>query len=342
MTTTFPTRRRWWLAVPAVVLGGSLVGVPAAGADPGSPSVPAADARAADWPDAPDGFASTGGGTTGGAAGETVTVTDYAGLVRYATADEPYVIRVDGQIRVEPLGTEVRVASDKTIIGAGADAHIVGGGFFLNEVSNVIIRNLTIRDTRMPDDDPGDDAYDYDGIQMDGADHVWIDHNRIERMNDGLIDSREDTTDLTVSWNILNEGNKSFGIGWTDNVTARMTIHHNLVSDTNSRNPSIDNVAMAHLYNNHLRDTGSGNWSRGSSNTVIENSYFQDVEDPYYKDADASLVQRGSIVVDSDGRRETGGSAFDPGAHYSYTLDPADDVPALLDDGAGPQADIGV
>lgn len=34
------------------------------------------------------------------------------------------------------------------------------------------IRNLTIRDTLMPDDDPDDDVYDYDGIQMDGAHHV--------------------------------------------------------------------------------------------------------------------------------------------------------------------------
>ncbi|MEV4805327.1 hypothetical protein AB0K18_35470 [Nonomuraea sp. NPDC049421] len=58
---------------------------------------------------------------------------------------------------------------------------IVGGGFFLNGVSNVIIRNLTIRDTRMPEDDPDDKEFDYDGIQMDGAHHVWIDHNHITR-----------------------------------------------------------------------------------------------------------------------------------------------------------------
>ncbi|MEZ7125124.1 hypothetical protein ACBR40_07290 [Nonomuraea sp. AD125B] len=41
-----------------------------------------------------------------------------------------------------PKGDEIRVASNKTI---------VGGGFFLNGVSNVIIRNLTIRDTRPRD-----------------------------------------------------------------------------------------------------------------------------------------------------------------------------------------------
>jgi pectate lyase len=43
-------------------------------------------------------------------------------------------------------------------------------------------------------------------------------------MNDGLIDSRKDNTNLTVSWNHIAGNNKTFGIGWTDNVTARMTI----------------------------------------------------------------------------------------------------------------------
>ena len=43
---------------------------------------------------------------------------------------------------------EIRVASNKTIIGVGTSATIVKGGFFLAVgVHNVIIRNLTIRDT---------------------------------------------------------------------------------------------------------------------------------------------------------------------------------------------------
>jgi pectate lyase len=339
-------RHRWWLLVAlAVALCGSLLGPRAlsgnAAAEPPSP----ADAGPPQtWQDAPDGFAATGGGTTGGAAGETVTVTTYEELERYATAEEPYVIEVGGPITVDPFGYEIPVTSDKTLIGVGTEGEIVNGGFFLGEgVGNVIIRNLTIRDTRMPEDDPDDDEFDYDGIQMDTADHIWIDHNRIERMNDGLIDSRVDTTNLTVSWNVLSESGKAFGIGWTDNVTARMTIHHNWITGTGERNPSIDNVALAHLYNNYLQDvTGYGNYSRGSSVTVIENSYFENVIDPYYPDPEAQLVERGSVVVDSEGRQETAGEGFEPSEYYEYTLDPAEDVPALLQEGAGPQPDIGV
>ncbi|MEV0734314.1 RICIN domain-containing protein, partial [Polymorphospora sp. NPDC050346] len=51
----------------------------------------------------PDGFAGAAG-TTGGAGGATVTVTNQADLERYASASEPYVIRVNAAITVKPYG----------------------------------------------------------------------------------------------------------------------------------------------------------------------------------------------------------------------------------------------
>ncbi|WP_238413267.1 pectate lyase family protein [Saccharothrix deserti] len=301
----------------------------------GAPSVP--------YSGVPDGFAQ---GTTGGAGGQTVTVTTQADLNRYVTASEPYVIRVAGTINISPKGTELRVASNKTIVGVGTSGHIVGGGFILRTgVSNVIIRNLTIRDTRMPDDDPGDDSYDYDAIQMDTANRIWIDHNRLTRMNDGLIDSRKDNNNLTVSWNHITDNNKTFGVGWTENTTARITIHHNWFQDNTTRNPVVDNAAYAHLYNNHLDDiSASGTHVTGSTKAVIENTYYDGVRDPYYVSGNAELVQRGEIVRNSSwasGRVKSRGSAFNPSSFYSYTLHPTADVPAMLRQHAGPQSGIG-
>lgn len=289
-----------------------------------------------------DGFAALSAmgqdGTTGGAGGETVTVTNQADLARYAGAAEPYTIQVDGAISIEPMGTEIEVGSDKTIIGVGTTGEVVGGGFFLGEgVHNVIIRNLTIRDA------PNSDENDWDAIQMDTAHHVWIDHNHLTNMGDGLIDSRHDTSYVTVSWNVLSDHDKVFGIGWTDNVTARLTIHHNWFRDVNQRNPSADNLAAAHLYNNYLQNvTSYGNYSRGQTKMVLENSYFDTVTDPYYPDEAAELVERGSIVVNSAGRQETRGEAFDPSEFYDYQLDEASDVPDLLRAQAGPQPGIAV
>jgi pectate lyase len=283
-------------------------------------------------------------GTYGGRDGETVTVTDQAGLNRYVTASEPYTIRVQGKITISPQGTELKVASHKTILGVGSTGEIDQGGFFLGVgVHNVIIRNLTIGNTKIPSDTTGKE-YDYDGIQMDTAHHVWIDHCMFHDINDGMIDSRKDTTYVTTSWNVLHDHNKTYGIGWTENVTAQMTIHHNIIRDTVQRNPSTDNVLRAHLFNNWLlRVESYGNYARQATNMVIENSVFDQVNDPYYYDT-GTLVAIGNITRNTTGQKEssgTGYSFFDPNKLYKYTLNPASEVETLLTKCAGPRAELG-
>ncbi|GGS58358.1 pectinesterase family protein [Streptomyces griseoviridis] len=312
----------------------------------------AAPAAPAAWAaDTADGFASVNSlgqnGTYGGRGGTTVTVRTQAELEKYATAAEPYVIVVAGAIPVSPVGKEIKVASDKTIVGSGTAGQIVGGGFFLGTgVHNVIIRNLTIRDTYQGV--WNDKDHDYDAIQMDGAHHVWIDHNDLRNMADGLIDVRKDSTDVTVSWNELSSNNKAFGIGWTENVTTDITLHHNWIRETEQRNPSADNCAHAHLYNNYLEDapgtsiaSSYGTYARGGTAMVLENSYFQGFANPVIKDATASLVQRGNVFSGTSGRNESGGTAFDPKAYYAYSPDAAAKVPSLVKAGAGPRSSLG-
>ncbi|TXS41220.1 pectate lyase [Streptomyces sp. uw30] len=312
----------------------------------------AATAAAPAWATAAaDGFASVNSlgqnGTYGGRDGQIVTVRTQAELEKYATAAEPYVIVVAATINMNPVGKEIKVQSDKTIVGSGTSGHIVGGGFFLGSgVHNVIIRNLTIRDAYQGV--WNDKDHDFDAIQMDGAHHVWIDHNDLRHMADGLIDVRKDSTNVTVSWNKLSNDNKAFGIGWTDNVVTDITIHHNWIRETEQRNPSADNAAHAHLYNNFLEDVAGtdikssyGNYSRGRTAMVLENSSFQGVNNPVIKDATATLVQRGNVFSGTSGRNESGGTAFDPKSFYPYTLDPAANVPSLLTSGAGPRGSIG-
>jgi pectinesterase len=298
-----------------------------------------------------DGFASVDAlgqnGTYGGRGGQIVTVKTLADLEKYATASEPYVIVVAATITMNPVGKEIKVRSDKTIVGSGTSGQIVGGGFFLGAgVHNVIIRNLTIRDAYQGV--WNDKEHDFDAIQMDGAHHVWIDHNDLRHMADGLIDVRKDSTYVTVSWNKLSQDNKAFGIGWTENVVTDITIHHNWIRETEQRNPSTDNAAHAHLYNNFLEDVAGtdinssyGNYARGATKMVLENSWFQGVRNPVIKDATASIVQKGNTFTGTSGRNESGGTAFDPKTYYAYTLDKTADVPALLKSGTGPRGSIG-
>jgi pectinesterase len=301
------------------------------------------------WTDRPHGFASLAGGTTGGAGGKVVTVTDQAALARYAAAEEPYVIRVAGTIAVEPFGADIVVASDKTIIGVGDAGEIVHGELHLDPgTHNVIIRNLTIRDSAVEGNWDCKDT-DFDGIQMDTVHHVWVDHNRFSNLCDGQLDVRKDSDYVTVSYNRFENNNKTFGLGWTTNVTTQITIDHNWFVNTKQRNPSVDNAAHAHLYNNYLTaqaDPGDpvwtyGNWSRGRTRMVIENSYYRDVQHPYQADATAELVERGSILRNTTGRHDEWGAAFDPRDFYDYRLDPAAAVPALVERHSGPQRRIG-
>ncbi|GGZ33727.1 pectate trisaccharide-lyase [Streptomyces poonensis] len=334
--------------------GRSLITVTALVASLGLGALAPADAAEAaapgrTWSDKAHGFASLAGGTTGGAGGKVVTVTDQASLAKYAAAEEPYVIRVSGSIDVEPFGSEIVVASDKTIVGVGDTGEIVHGELNLKSgTSNVIIRNLTIRDSYVEGDWDGKTT-DFDAIQMDTVDHVWIDHNRFEHMGDGLLDIRKDSRYVTVSYNQFKNHNKAVGIGWTTNVRTEITIDHNWFTGTKQRNPSADNCAYAHLYNNYLSAQvvdgdptwTYGNWARGATRMVIENSYYDGVQHPHQADATAELVERGSILRNTTGRHDEWGTAFDPKDFYTYRKDPAAAVPALVTRFSGPQKTIG-
>src|SRR5699024_5720009 len=90
--------------------------------------------------------------------------------------ESPTVVLVKGTIEL-PLGQMLDISADTSVLGMGRDAEIVGGGLRLLEVSNVVIRNLTFRDSFVPGDWDGDfDDDDNDGIRVDTSSHVWIDH----------------------------------------------------------------------------------------------------------------------------------------------------------------------
>jgi pectinesterase len=295
------------------------------------------------WKQTPDGFASLPGlgleGTTGGQAGKTVTASTFAQLKEYAAAPEPLVIFIDGTLEAEQY-VKIPVAANKSFIGVGAGAEVVNAGFKLINVSNVIFRNFTIRDSYIPGDWDGKRPdNDRDGIQLDTSHHVWVDHMRLQRMGDGLIDTRKDSDYLTYSWNIFADNNKALGVGWTSNAVTRMTIHHNWIRNTTQRNFSLDNTAAAHVYNNYLQDVGQyGMMGRNAAKVVLEGNYFTAVQDPIVaKDPGTEVVNRDNIFNSTRGRKDNVGAAFDPASFYAYQEDDAAAVPGIVTAGAGPR-----
>lgn len=314
----------------------------------GRPAPATGKEAARQWSDRPTGFASVNAmgqnGTTGGAGGKVVTVTNLADLEKYAQMKEPYIIRVKGAITVTPKGKEIRLASDKTIIGVGKTGEIVQGGFFIGRgAHNVILRNLSIRDTFMDGDWDGL-KNDWDGLQLDGAHHIWVDHCHFSRHGDGCIDSRKGTTYFTVSWCVFSDHNKTFGCGWDVKATAQLTLHHNWFRNTACRVPAAGQVLRAHYYNNRYQNVGAyGHLVLYGTNLLAQNCLFENVNRPLHRvDGTCTIVSVGNVFRSTRDKHDVWGRAFfDPSRFYPYPLDKAEDLPGLLDKYSGPQENIG-
>src|SRR5690242_4434589 len=76
------------------------------------------------------GFATMNGGTRGGLGGDSIIVNNLKDFKKYAgVKDTAYVILVSGRISSgDDKGASIKVASNKSIIGIGADAFLDGIG----------------------------------------------------------------------------------------------------------------------------------------------------------------------------------------------------------------------
>lgn len=294
--------------------------------------------------DEPDGYASvTGKGletTTGGEGGEVIIAESFYILSRYARSDDPYIIIVRGQFASDTW-KQVNVGSNTTIVGYGTDATLSNIGFVTENEQNVIIRNLNIIDSYVEGDWDGK-TNDNDGVRVDNSHHVWIDHCFFSRLGDGMIDLRKNSDYITVSYNQLNNHNKAFGVGWTDETEFHITIHHCWIDSTNQRNPSFDQ-GIGHLYNNYLSNVSSyGNLARGAAKVIVQNSHFYNTHDPLKLSDEAVLYDTGNTFEACTGNK-TGNITsmpFDPADFYEYTLDPVEQVKDIVTENSGPQQSV--
>lgn len=282
------------------------------------------------FPSAADGFAT---GTTGGVGGATVVVDTTDELLDAIDTVGPLIIQVSGTIAIT---SKQGVRPNKTIVGLGSNATITGGGFDFYRSSNVIVRNLTFVDAE-------DDAINV-GQQ---SHHIWIDHNTFVRPVDGSIDIVRGADYVTVSWNHFAGTDKSMLIGHSDGASGtdvghlKVTIHHNWFDGSRQRHPRVRFGEPVHVYNNFF----DGNELYGVASTmnagvVVEANAFAGVPYPcfstggYADSGPGRLVQRANVFT-SSGTCQAGGTVAEPSGYYSYTLDPAASVPALVQAGAG-------
>lgn len=277
---------------------------------------------------APNGFCTVNGTTTGGAGGPVVTVTNGTDFISQATANGSRIIQVQG---VLTIGV-VSVKSDKTILGLGTNATLLGR-LSLSGVSNVIIRNLRMTD-------PGDD-----GITIRDANthHFWVDHVTFYDCGDGACDISQGADYVTVSWcrflyPTQQEHRFTMIADGTASGQGHITLHHNWWSTRSDQRMAATSYGRIHYYNNYFNCTNNYYCSnaRTDAELNIENNYYAGVRNPV------------TVSAGTNGKIKTSGNLYPgckdtiyPGTDtvftppYAYTLDATVDVPALVKAGAG-------
>lgn len=211
---------------------------------------------------------------------------------------------------VQARQIRVNVGSNTTVVGVGEDAEITGMNLRVNNVTNVILRNLTFSDTHdcFPGWDPGDGGEgnwnsEYDHLEVSGATNVWIDHNTFDdgdnpgselpeyfgrkyEVHDGLLDIVRESDLVTVSYNHFDGRDKALLLGNSDGRTTdrgrlRVTYHHNHFDTLGQRAPRV-RYGQVHVYNNYYTVAGDlYEYSLGvgvESHLYAENNLF-DVRD---------------------------------------------------------------
>ncbi len=347
-----PTPIATLTATPTPTTTSSLAPTPPTSATPTPTGTPAITPTPINPADGPIGFASVNAmgqnGTTGGAGGPTVTVTTTEQFLDYISRPGPYIIRVVGTITL-PRGTTDgmhSVASDKSILGVGSNAALVGGGLLIglpmddavtappaNAVHNIIIRNLSFSGA-------SDDAIN---VQM-FSHHIWIDHCDLSNGGDGLVDIKRGSDYVTVSWNRFHDHYKTSLLGHDDANGAqdagrlRVTYHHNFFDRSDQRNPRVRFSALCHVYNNYYYDNSYGVVSVCDARLMLEGNYFYSVNNPgrvIFSGTEGYIVQRHNILVDCNHPIEERGPVPEPSTYYRYTLDDEALIPSIVPLGAG-------
>ncbi|ANN73398.1 polysaccharide lyase family 1 protein [Bordetella bronchialis] len=203
-----------------------------------------------------------GAKATGGLGGRFVDVTSdkdsgpgtLRAALSHARAQGPAWIRFASDMTIV-LDKQLRVPSNVTIDGRGRQVTLIDDGLGVYGSKNVILTHLTIdgRFGRLTQ-----------AVNVaNGSRDVWVDHLDLSRFSDRLLNVKNGSTDVTISWTKFHDSDK---VMLLNNITsknlfknydrdsiARVTLHHNYFLNTVQRNPRAQ-FGTFHLFNNLLEN----------------------------------------------------------------------------------------
>ncbi|KAL4923826.1 pectate lyase family protein [Aspergillus undulatus] len=310
----------------------AVIPTPASSSSAPSSSAPAAGGSGSSSGSAEDaafGYASLNGGTTGGAGGSTTTVASYAEFTAAVSGDEPKIVIVSGPI--QESAKQVEVGSNTSILGADSTAVLDGFGLVLKEVSNVIIRNLGVKNVI---------ADNGDAIGAEYSTNIWVDHVDVSSNRDhdkdyydGLIDFKRASDYITVSNCYIHDHWKASLVGHSDSNEdedrgkLHITYANNYWSNINSRGPSF-RFGTGHIYNNYYENVSDGINTRLGAELLVESNVWVDGKKALYSTDEGYAVQRDNDFGDASAEAPEGTLTS---VEYEYeTLGPANVKAAVV------------
>lgn len=271
----------------------------------------------------------------------------------------------------------IDIPTQTTLIGIGNDAGIRNGHLHVR-ADDVILRNLTIENPvdPAPQWDPDDGSKgnwnsEFDGLTIEGARHVWVDHmtftdgshpddptevanGRHVQHHDGALDIKAGADLVTISHTVFRRHEKNTLIGSSDGAARtdagklRVTIHHSLFDAVSTRAPRV-RFGQVHLYNNlHIGDLHDPVYRFGHAHGVGNQSRILSEANAFNitgaKDCKRIVGEHGGTTYRDAGSLLNGApmactwdDAIGWTPPYAYSVLPAGEVPAavLANAGAG-------
>jgi len=262
------------------------------------------------------GYATLNGGTSGGKGGATVTVSTLAQFTAAVAGTNPSIVVVTGTISG---AAQVRVGSNKSIIGKNSSAKLVGIGLYINKSKNVIVRNLTIQKVL---------AENGDAIGIQASSNVWVDHVDVSSDRDhdkdyydGLIDVTHASDYVSVTYSYIHDHWKADLVGHSDDNGSEdkghliVTEAYNYWNNINSRTPSF-RFGTGHIFNSYFNAVNDGINTRDGAQLLVESNQFVGSDKPLYSTDSGYAV---SVDNDFGGKTNAALAGTLKSVPYSYT-----------------------
>ncbi|CED84412.1 polysaccharide lyase family 1 protein [Phaffia rhodozyma] len=180
----------------------------------------------------------------------------------------------------------IKVGSNKSLVGVGANASFKGKGLRLAGAQNVIIQNVHIH-TLNPQY-----IWGGDGITLDGSDNVWVDHVKVSLVGRQMfvagvgankrVALTNSELDGRTSWSATCNGKHYWAI-YTTGSNDRITMSGNYIHETSGRGPKVGGQGdtVLHVVNNYWSNVvGHAFDVETGGRTVIEGNVFENVQTP--------------------------------------------------------------